>query len=122
VRDMSLTSRSVSVTRVGSFGVLPAEIVTPLAMALGELLQNAVEHGQGADVRLLPRRGDKRLIVEVADDGPGIAAEVDPFGTGRLGLQIVRTLVTEELGGELELAAGTDGRGTSAHLSIPIPG
>ncbi len=122
VRDMSLTSRAVSVTRVGSFGIQPAEIVTPLAMALGELLQNAVEHGGGADVRLLPRRVDDALVVLVEDDGPGIPADLDPFGTGRLGLQIVRTLVTEELGGEIELTAGPQGRGTSVRVSVPLPG
>ena len=31
--------------RAGTFGVLPAEVATPLAMALTEVLQNAVEHG-----------------------------------------------------------------------------
>ena len=122
VRDMSLASRSVSVTRTGSFGILSADVVTPLSMALGELLQNAVEHGGGADVRLLPRRDDKRLIVDVVDDGPGIPADIDPFATSRLGLQIVRTLVTEELGGELDLGPGPDGRGTCAHIWIPLPG
>ncbi len=122
VRDMSLASRSVSVTRTGTFGILSADVVTPLSMALGELLQNAVEHGGGADVRLLPRRADKRLIVDVVDEGPGIPADVDPFATSRLGLQIVRTLVTEELGGELDLRSGPDGRGTCAHIWIPLPG
>jgi two-component sensor histidine kinase len=122
VRDMSLASRSVSVTRTGTFGILSADVVTPLSMALGELLQNAVEHGGGADVRLLPRREDKRLIVDVVDEGPGIPPEIDPFATSRLGLQIVRTLVTEELGGELDLRPGPDGRGTCAHIWIPLPG
>ncbi len=122
VRDMSLSSRQVSVLRVGSFGILSAEIVTPLSMALSELLQNAVEHGGGADVRLLPRREEKRLVVSVVDFGPGVAADVDPFATGRLGLQIVRTLVTEELSGELELGPGEDGVGTAARISLPLPG
>ncbi len=122
VRDMSLTSRSVSVTRTGPFGVLPAEIVTPLAMALGELLQNAVDHGAGADVRLEPRREDKRLVVDVIDEGPGIPDGFDPFGTGRLGLMIVRTLITEELGGVLELGPGPEGRGMCARISVPLPG
>jgi two-component sensor histidine kinase len=122
VRDMSLSSRGVSVHRVGSFGVLPADIVTPLSMALSELLQNAVEHGGGAPVRLLPWREEGRLVVTVADEGPGIPADVDPFGTGRLGLQIVRTLVTEELAGELELGPGEHGVGTAARVSIPLRG
>ena len=34
VRDMSLSSRQVSVVRVGTFGILSAEIVTPLSMVL----------------------------------------------------------------------------------------
>ena len=122
VRDMSLSSREVSVVRVGTFGILSADIVTPLAMALSELLQNAVEHGGGADVRLLPRREDKRLIVSVVDSGPGIAPDLDPFSNGRLGLQIVRTLITEELAGELELGPGEGGVGTSARISLPLPG
>jgi len=121
VRDMSLTSRSVSVTRVASFGILPADIVTPLSMALSELLQNAVEHGGGADVRLRPSRDDGTLVVTVEDDGPGIPADVDPFATSRLGLQIVRTLVTEELGGTLELGPGEGGRGTAARITVPLP-
>jgi two-component sensor histidine kinase len=121
VREMSLASRSVTVRRTASFGILPAEVVTPLAMALGELLQNAVEHGGGADVALTPTRVGKDLVVEVVDAGPGIPPDRDPFATGRLGLQIVRTLVTEELGGELELTAGPDGTGTTARVRIPLP-
>ena len=120
VRDMSLTSRSVRVTREQSFGGLPAELVTPLSMALGELLQNAVEHGGGADVRLTPSRIGRTLVVDVADDGPGIEPGIDPFDSGRLGLAIVRTLVTEELAGEIDLLPGAHG-GTTAQLRIPLP-
>ncbi|MFN8157643.1 MAG: sensor histidine kinase [Candidatus Nanopelagicales bacterium] len=119
VRDMSVGAR-VSVRRQGSFGVLPAEIVTPLSMALGELLQNAVEHGGGSDVVLLPSRTPAELVVDVVDAGPGIPEGTDPFATGRLGLQIVRTLVTEELGGRLELLPGPDGTGTTARIVVPV--
>jgi len=120
VRDMSLNSRTVRVTREDSFGALPAELVTPLSMALGELLQNAVEHGGGADVRLTPSRVGRTLVVDVADDGPGIDPGIDPFASGRLGLAIVRTLVTEELAGEIDLLPGANG-GTSAQIRVPLP-
>ena len=119
VRDMAV-GRNVDVTRVGSVGVLPAEIVTPLAMALGELLQNAAEHGGGTPVTLAPYRSDGELVVDVVDGGPGIAADVDPFATGRLGLQIVRTLVSEELGGRLELVPGPGGVGLCARVAVPL--
>ncbi len=44
-------SRGAQVTSVrdGSFGTLPAETATPLAMVLTEVLQNAVEHGFGRE-------------------------------------------------------------------------
>ena len=119
VRDMAV-GRNVEVTRVGNVGVLPAEIVTPLAMALGELLQNAVEHGGGTAVRLEPRREDGELVVDVVDGGAGIPPDVDPFATGRLGLQIVRTLVNDELGGRLELVTAPDGHGLRARIAVPL--
>ncbi|CNE97014.1 sensor kinase from two-component regulatory system [Mycobacterium tuberculosis] len=43
--EVSTPETKVIPKRTGSFGVLPAEIATPLAMALTELLQNALEHG-----------------------------------------------------------------------------
>src|SRR3954451_6349434 len=43
-----VTDSPVVVKRVGSFGVLPAEVATPLAMVLSELVHNAVEHGYDA--------------------------------------------------------------------------
>ncbi|MBW8486251.1 sensor histidine kinase [Actinomadura parmotrematis] len=43
--EVSAPETQVQPKRTGSFGVLPAEIATPLAMALTELLQNALEHG-----------------------------------------------------------------------------
>ncbi|KAB2379765.1 sensor histidine kinase [Actinomadura montaniterrae] len=43
--EVSTPETKVAPKRTGSFGVLPAEVATPLAMALTELLQNALEHG-----------------------------------------------------------------------------
>ena len=83
-------------------------MATPLALVLVELVQNAVEHGlDGRDgevtvevqVAAGPGPGD-RLTVAVADDGAGLPADFDPVDGGGLGLQIVRTLVEGELGGD----------------------
>ncbi|WP_067455196.1 sensor histidine kinase [Actinomadura macra] len=43
--EVSTPETKVTPKRAGNFGVLPAEVATPLAMALTELLQNALEHG-----------------------------------------------------------------------------
>ena len=114
----------VRLTRRGTFGVLPAEVATPLAMAVTELLQNAVEHGYDADigvgsVELVVDRNDTGLHLEVVDDGRGLPAGFDPAESDRLGLQIVRTLVETELGGSLSLGPRPTG-GTVAAIDVAL--
>jgi two-component sensor histidine kinase len=109
--------------RVGSFGVLGATVATPLAMVLTELLQNAFEHGlDGGAGTLLEvnalRKGD-RLCITVVDDGRGLPLGFDPRSAGNLGLQIVRTLVQGELGGEFDMRA-REGGGTVVVVDLAL--
>jgi two-component sensor histidine kinase len=60
-------------------------------------------------------RADDVVVITVKDDGVGISAPT-PDGSGRMGLQIVRTLV-EELGGRFRIVA--DG-GTRAEVIVPL--
>ena len=114
----------VRLERTGSFGTLPAEVATPLAMVVTELLQNAVEHGfteaTGGVVELRVQRGD-RLRVDVVDDGRGLPAAFRLDDSDRLGLQIVRTLVETELGGRLVLDRRAGG-GTQVTVEVGLPG
>ena len=121
-------SRGAAVTSVrdGSFGTLPAETATPLAMVLTEVLQNAVEHGFGRGddetagiITLTVRRLVGRLWVRVDDDGQGLPSGFDAEGSTSLGLSIVRTLVESELGGQLDLGPRPGG-GTRVVLDVPI--
>lgn len=112
----------VAIKRIGSFGVLPAAVATPIAMVLTELLQNAVEHGfahSSGNVQVVVSRDADRLEFTVADDGKGLPEDFDLDATGSLGLQIVRTLVVGELSGRLGVA-GREGGGTEVSLSIPV--
>jgi two-component sensor histidine kinase len=119
-----VTGSAASVRRRGSFGVLPAEVATPLAMVLSELIHNAVEHGYEAadsghvDVTVTGA-GTARLHIEVADDGKGLPAEFTLAGSDRLGLQIVRTLVEGELGGSLTLGRRAQG-GTLVAIDVAV--
>jgi two-component sensor histidine kinase len=114
----------VRLARTGTFGVLTAEVATPLAMAVTELLQNAVEHGytdvaRAGLVELAVERSAHALRVQVRDDGRGLPAGFDPNASDRLGLQIVRTLVETELGGRLTLGARPAG-GTVASVDVGL--
>ncbi|WP_019545103.1 sensor histidine kinase [Streptomyces sulphureus] len=115
--------------RKGGFGVLGADVATPLAMALTELLQNAMEHAfgpgkQGAIEVVALRRKDPssdgdHLRVTVQDDGAGLPEDFDPHSSGNLGLQIVRTLVEGELGGSFDMLPVPEG-GTRVVLKFPV--
>ncbi|MCW2606287.1 MAG: putative signal transduction histidine kinase [Frankiales bacterium] len=126
--EVATPESEVRVVRDGSFGVLAAEVATPLAMVLTELVQNAVEHAFPADpagratagtVRVRAARREGGLDVVVVDDGAGLPAGFDLAGSPRLGLQIVRTLVEGELRGRLALRPAR-GAGTEAVLDVPL--
>jgi two-component system, sensor histidine kinase PdtaS len=121
VSEVSSAGAEVSTVREGGFGVLPAEVATPLAMVLTELLQNAVEHGFGdgsGTVTIQARAAVGRLHVVVQDDGKGLPAGFDVDTSASLGLSIVRTLVESELGGVLVIGPAP-GTGTRVTLDFP---
>ena len=98
---------------------------------LTELLQNAVEHafGEGSgggSVVVGLAHDDDHLTITVVDDGRGVARGFDLEQATGLGLSIVRTLVTTELAGTIEMmpasvddlaSAGLDTGGT-AHGTV----
>lgn len=124
--------RPVRFEVVGDGGILSSDVVTPLAVVLTELLQNAVDHafpvagdlvGEGAQVTVELVDAGARLEVTVTDNGVGLPPNFDIDTTSGLGLSIVRTLVTTELGGTIgwSLGRGDGSRpGTRVRISVPI--
>ncbi len=116
----------ITMRRTGEFGPLPAEVATSLVLILTELVQNALEHaypaGTSGTVEVTARRDERELEVTVRDDGVGLRDGFTLDGTDRLGLQIVRTLVTAELSGTVTLRPrDDDGRGAEAVVRLPVP-
>lgn len=121
VTEVSATEAHVQARRTGTFGVLGAAQATPLAIALTEVLQNAVEHGlagKPGSVDLVVDRRAGRLRVAVDDDGRGLPDGFDPEVSGNLGLQIVRTLVVGELAGSFDMSDRPSG-GTRVVVDLP---
>jgi two-component sensor histidine kinase len=113
-----------------------ADVATPLAVVLAELLQNAVEHAFVSDspdgsattasagptpagrVDLVLANDGRRLTLQVRDDGIGLPDDFDIEDTRSLGLSIVRDLVTTQLGGTIVMESRA---GTLVTLDIPLP-
>ena len=116
---------NTEVVRHGQVGVLPGSIAGSLSLAVAELLQNAFEHGlqgEGAGrITLDANRRGRRLRVSITDDGAGLPTGFDPEADARLGLQIVQTLVRDDLRGSLSWEPGAGGRGTTATIDLVIP-
>ncbi|MFD8499498.1 sensor histidine kinase [Amycolatopsis sp. NPDC059657] len=123
VGEVATAESRVSLSRTGSFGVVVAEIATPLVMVLAELVQNAIGHafpdGRPGKVDLVVERSARWLDVVIRDNGRGLPSGFSLERSDGLGLQIVRTLVESELRGSLSLRGPRSG-GTEAALRIPL--
>jgi two-component sensor histidine kinase len=120
--DVTSEMADVTTVREGSFGLLSAEIATPLAMVITEIMQNAVEHGlsgRPGTLSVQVERTSVALHVEIDDDGKGLPPDFDQETSASLGLSIVRTLVESELGGSISLGANPSG-GTRVVLDVPF--
>ena len=130
--------RPVTFQAKGDGGRLPATIATPLSVVILELLQNAVDHGfpegsAGGAVVVLLAHDEDELRIQVINNGIALSADFDFAKATGLGLSIVRTLVTTELAGTIEMRQATqadgvssgvamtkDGQGTVVELRLPV--
>jgi signal transduction histidine kinase len=94
-----------------------------LAQACGNLVANAVEHG-GGSVRVRASSGGGRVLVEVADSGPGLPAPVPALVLAARGRRSQRghglaiaAAIAERHGGRLTSVPSARG----AHLVLDLP-
>ena len=145
--DSVVSSQPIVISVHGDLGEVAADVATPLAVTVAELLQNAVEHafdpenaggqdgaagleGAGGGVGYAPMghvdltmsNEETVLRVEVRDDGLGLPDGFDIERTTSLGLSIVRDLVVSQLEGtiSMEPVPGSDGGGTRVAISVPV--
>jgi len=127
VAEVASAETRAKVRRIGSFGIIGADLATPLVMVLAEVVQNALEHGYrlpraDAEVVIGVERSARHLDIRVVDDGVGLPAGFSLERGGGLGLQIVRTLVDAELLGSIGMRRRDDAPGTEVLIRIPLRG
>lgn len=106
-----------------------------LLQCLLNLLSNAVKYSEQGTVRVRLKSGADRVVIEISDEGIGIAPEAlaklfQPFeridthlriktpGTG-LGLYLTRKIVTDLLHGDIS-AESEPGRGSTFRMWVPL--
>ena len=131
-----------------SVGKVPSEMVTPLAVVLNELLQNAVDHAypeveysaaaeepaaaepgavEPSTVSLgtveidINRPKPELLRMAVRDDGVGLPEGFDIEKALGLGTSIVRALSTTDLDGTISYSRRQPGTGTVVLVEVPVP-
>jgi two-component sensor histidine kinase len=128
MNDVARLDTPIRIHREGALGVLDADRATALVMVVTELVQNAIQHGfaQPCDTDEKPglvviraQRSARSLDIVIHDDGRGLPAGFSLDDSDRLGLQIVRTLVSAELDGSLKMRPAAGG-GTDVVLGVPI--
>jgi two-component system, sensor histidine kinase PdtaS len=131
VEDTVLALHPVEIVVNGELGVLSTDLATPLAVALAELLTNAVEHAftdfGGVDnkqvgiVTLNLYQEDGNAIAEIRDNGRGLGDHFSLDVPTSLGLSIVRDLIRAQLHGTIEMktVSASDGGGTYIRVAVP---
>jgi two-component system, sensor histidine kinase PdtaS len=118
--ESNVSQSEIAVEVQGDAGDLIADVATPLAVVIAELLQNAVEHGfvgkAGAAVELRFADLGADLEVVVSDNGVGFPDDFDLEHTTSLGLAIVRDLVRSQLEGSITLS---NDNGARVRLVVP---
>jgi two-component sensor histidine kinase len=109
--------RRIDIHVTGEAIVLPSKPATSLALVINELLQNALEHAfidqARGTVTISLSRSSQHFVIVVSDDGVGLPTE-RPASTG---LEIVETLVRDDLRGKLAFKSGK--RGTQVVIHVP---
>lgn len=106
--SLSSPDRPITFEITGDSARVGSREATVFAIVLNELVVNAMSHGlasSGGQVIIETCQHGEEITVEVRDDGPAHLAEGQAHstsGTG-LGLQIIRTLVQDDLQGHFEL-------------------
>jgi len=116
---MTNPAQSLTIRVFGDAIALPSKPATAIALVVNELVQNSLEHAFGdhsidGQIDISLGRSPEEIIIIVRDNGSGLPLDLKPG----LGLEIVETLVQEDLNGRLKFNRSPNG-GTEISLRLP---
>jgi two-component sensor histidine kinase len=124
VSSMARPEQNIHVSITGDAMQFPSERATTLALIINELIQNCIVHAfeekATGHISIVFGKSNGRASIQVTDDGVGIGIFGKIAENGHLGLQIVETLVKEDLEGVLEFQ--DTGNGTEVTITFPMKG
>jgi two-component sensor histidine kinase len=99
---------------------VPLDKSYPIGLLVNELLSNSFKHafpkGRTGRITISSESDSDMLTLVISDNGVGIPSDFDWMNTDSLGLQLVHTLVTDQLGGSIMLDRSN---GTRWKITIP---
>jgi two-component sensor histidine kinase len=114
---MAIPGQTIVVEVLGESLLMPTRAATNVVLVVNELLQNALEHAfverPSGTVQISIGQALEEHLILVRDDGAGLPED---YARG-LGLEIVETLVGEELNGRIRF--NRLGQGTEVSMRFP---
>ena len=88
--------------------LIDISIIIPLGLVINEILVNSIKHAfldrsEGQIWINATLEGDQGLLLRIGDNGVGLTKEVNTFKAETLGLQIIRSIVENQLLGLLQI-------------------
>jgi two-component sensor histidine kinase len=116
-QNMIPPGKKIEIVVEGDSLTLPSRPATSLALIITELVQNSLEHAfvgrDSGKVTITLAPAAKSSLVTVADNGVGLPSEIP----SSLGLEIVDTLVRDDLKGKIKFKRTKGG----AQIEISLP-
>jgi len=102
---------------------LNADKASPLGLVLNELITNSLKYAfpddRKGEISVMLKKQEQALEITVADDGVGMPEILDWKQTSSLGIQLVCTLIEDQLDGTIDLKKGP---GTTFVINLPNMG
>jgi two-component sensor histidine kinase len=114
----SMMGKKTKITVEGTEAELPAEIISPIGLAVNELVTNSAKAGANLVTVSFARSGDRHCELSVSDDGKGLPENFAAETTSGLGMKVVR-MVARQLGGTLSFGRSHALGGATVTIRFP---